>query len=591
MAGSNAKQGLTLEEYAAHKQLPVEHLRELRLSTSTRDQRPSVRIPFLDEGGVEVAVCYRTAVNGSNRFRFRSGDKPTLYGLWMLSEFSAGWCIAVEGYSDWQTMRLYNLPVLAFPGAHFKESWAKHFESFNSIYLIKEPDQGGQNLQRQLSRSALKDRIRIVSLQPHKDVSELHCDDPDKFRGRLAGAVKQAVRLADRLTAEKEAERAAERAEAWSQCRKLARRRNLVKLFLSDLRQSGVVGERRAAILLFLILITRVLMKPVSAAIKAPSSAGKSYLLRQVLRFFPPEAFYSLTAMSPKALVYSKEPLQHRFLVIEEAAGIEGDFVRYAVRSLLSEGRVRYETVVKTAKEPSPVLIDRKGPTGLLVTTTALELHGETETRILAVPIDDSAAQTQDILEMQARLANDENLAVDLGRWHALQSYICLGPTKVYVPYAKRLARLIPPRAVRLRRDFPAILSLIQASALLRQERRSKDPQGRIVASVADYKLVRWLVCDLVSVGVESAVSETIRGTVAAVQNLASGSSGGGGVAIKQLALELNLDRSSVYRRVRAAIEAEYLVNKAKENQPYQLEVGDALPADVQVLPKPGDLR
>ena len=45
--------------------------------------------------------------------------------------------------------------------------------------------------------------------------------------------------------------------------------------------------------------------------------------------------------MSEKALLYSKEPLSHRFLVIYEAAGISGDFAEYLVRTLLSEGHLR----------------------------------------------------------------------------------------------------------------------------------------------------------------------------------------------------------------------------------------------------------
>ena len=51
--------------------------------------------------------------------------------------------------------------------------------------------------------------------------------------------------------------------------------------------------------------------------------------------------------MSERALAYGTEPLSHRFLVLFEAAGLESDFASYLVRSLLSEGCVRYETVEK----------------------------------------------------------------------------------------------------------------------------------------------------------------------------------------------------------------------------------------------------
>ena len=67
-----------------------------------------------------------------------------------------------------------------------------------------------------------------------------------------------------------------------------------------------------------------------------------------MLKFFPAEAFHALTAMSERSLAYSTEPLKHRHLVVYEAAGMASDFATYLIRSLLSEGRLRYETVEKT---------------------------------------------------------------------------------------------------------------------------------------------------------------------------------------------------------------------------------------------------
>src|SRR5438105_1676967 len=99
--------------------------------------------------------------------------------------------------------------------------------------------------------------------------------------------------------------------------------------------------------------------RPVSVAVKGPSSGGKSFVVESTLKFFPSEAFYALTAMSDRALAYSSEPLKHRLLVIYEAAGMASDFATYLIRSLLSEGRLRYETVEKTKEGLVPRLIPR----------------------------------------------------------------------------------------------------------------------------------------------------------------------------------------------------------------------------------------
>jgi hypothetical protein len=43
------------------------------------------------------------------------------------------------------------------------------------------------------------------------------------------------------------------------------------------------------------------------------ASGGKSFVADSVLKFFPPEAFYALTAMSDRALAYSNDPHTHRY--------------------------------------------------------------------------------------------------------------------------------------------------------------------------------------------------------------------------------------------------------------------------------------
>jgi hypothetical protein len=107
--------------------------------------------------------------------------------------------------------------------------------------------------------------------------------------------------------------------------RTLASEPRILDRFTEEVRAAGLVGEARAAKLVYLVLVSRFLPRPVSAVVKAPSAAGKSYLVETVLRFFPPDAFYTVTGMSERALVYSEEPLAHRIIVIYEAAGLSDD--------------------------------------------------------------------------------------------------------------------------------------------------------------------------------------------------------------------------------------------------------------------------
>ena len=73
--------------------------------------------------------------------------------------------------------------------------------------------------------------------------------------------------------------------------------------------------------------------------------------------------------------------------------------------------------------------------------------------------------------------------------------------------------------AVRLRRDFGAVLNLIRSHALLHRATREMTG-GRIVATVEDYAVVRELISDLISEGAEATVPEIVRETVEAVERL-----------------------------------------------------------------------
>jgi hypothetical protein len=348
-----------------------------------------------------------------------------------------------------------------------------------------------------------------------------------------------------------------------------------------------VTGETRTVKLVYLAATSRLLDRLASIVVKGQSSSGKSWAVQRTLRFFPESAFYEMTAASEHALVYDKEPLAHRLLVIYEASGLESEKFSYIVRSLLSEGRLRYPTVMKRDGELETVMIEREGPTNLITTTTALRLHHENETRLLSLASDESPEQTSDVLEA---LADEEDDPPDYGRWHVLQRWLELGDRRVSIPYAKQLASKIPPVAVRLRRDFGSLLALIRAHALLHQATRERDPKGRIVATIDDYEVVRALIADVISEGVEKTVKLEIREIVGKVRELVTDDDGE--VSQRQLVEVLKIDKGRVSRNVRAALDGGYLVNREeRRGRPHRLVPGDPLPDDMEILPDPKELR
>lgn len=184
---------------------------------------------------------------------------------------------------------------------------------------------------------------------------------------------------------------------------------------------------------------------------------------------------------------------------------------------------------------------------------------------------------------MLLALADEDADAPDYSRWHSLQRWLELGGREVTIPYARTLAGLVPPAAVRLRRDFGSLLALIRAHALLHQATRERDARGRVVAALDDYAVVRELLAEVVSEAVEKTVKAEVRELVTKVRELAGAERE---VTQRELVAALGLDKATVSRRVAAALRAGYLVNREeKRGKPHRLRPGDPLPDDQQILP------
>jgi hypothetical protein len=573
--------GCRLADYAVAKRLPADFLYSLGLSEIRYQGAPAVKIPYLAADGAEAAVRFRIALEGNDRFRWRKGSKPCLYGLNRLGD--AREIIIVEGESDAQTLWQHGFAALGLPGA---ANWNEQRDApllaeLTTIYIVIEPDRGGDAVMIWLRRSSIAPRVRLLRLLGAKDPSALYLADPGGFRA----AFRRTLDLAEPYQAIADRKAETEAAQAREAAGDLVLDPDLLARFAAELGPACLVGEDKNAKVLFLALTTRLFGRPVSVAVKGPSSGGKSYIVEVVLRFFPATAYWSRTGMSERALAYSDEDFRHRHLVIFEAAGMTSDFGSYLIRSLLSEGRIEYEFPEKSKDGIKPRVIRKEGPTGLVVTTTAPRLHPENETRLLSLTMKDTAQQTKIILRSLARGPETAG-AVDYARWQAFQIWLETGERRVVVPFAPVLADMMPPVAVRLRRDFRLLLALIDAHALMHRELRERDDQGCILATLGDYAAVRELIADLFAEGVDATVRPETRETVAAVRAL-----GKDEVSVTEIAKALKLDKGAASRRVMDAVSRGYLTNnEIRKGRPARIALGDAMPGEIEILPHPDRL-
>lgn len=525
--------------------------------------------------------------------------------------------ILVEGEGDAVAGATLSLPVVAIPGVKgWKQEYVERFKD-RRVALCFDADEHGRKLAERVAGDLTKAGVTnwIVDLDESRhdgfDLSDHLVSARTVGDGRegLVSLVKEACRKTHGSAAEDDAQdrqskgqpkkgdddeepepaEVIDREEEWEKCKELAQKPRILDAFKEQLASAGLVGEDINAQIVYLATTSRLFDMPCSVAVKGPSAGGKSFTVQTVLKHFPDSAYYALTAVSERALAYSNVPLEHRMLVLYEDAGIEGDWAELLLRTLLSEGCIRYETVETGGKEIFAKMIERKGPTGLIITTTKGRLHPENETRLVSLTVQETPEQTKSIFRAIAR--EDESEEPDLEPWHALQRW--LEPKRVVIPYGEVLADQLPPVAVRMRRDFMRLLGFVKAHCLLHQATRETDKKGRLIATIEDYAVVRELVAGHMSADAGATVRPEVRQVVEAVAELreAMSASPEEGVKQREIVQHLDLEKGTVSRRVRDALRDGYLRNlETRRGHPHKLVLGDPIPDEIVLLPEPDEV-
>lgn len=576
--------GYTLDQYSEEKRLPVDYLKRRGLSVITYEGAPAVRIPFFDADGTIVTSQYRTATGK----RFKSGLLTCIYGLDLLPAYKDAASITLcEGASDQQTLDHNGFAALGLPGA---SNWnddrdAAYFDGFDTIYVIIEPDAGGDAVRKWLARSCIRDRAHLVALDCFKDPSAMHIDSPESFKERYQAALNAAtawvVIEAARTTAEAE--------ESASAAGDLMDEVDIVQRARREIAARGYAGDTRAPGLVFVAVASRLLARPINLALVAPSAAGKNEAVRAGAALHPATAVHTMSAGSARALIYDDDDFTHRYVIVEEADSIpdEGP-VAAAIRAIAETGAMTYDVVERdeqTGKWRTRHIV-KPGPTGLITTATKSVEH-QLGTRLIELPIADSEEQTREVMRIHAKRAAGLLTDVpDPASWIAFSRWLELaGERRVIVPYAVPLIDLIPARLVRLRRDSAQLLSCIQAIALLQQRHRERTRAGEVVASIQDYAVARDLLAPIFDIIATEGVSPVVRETVNAVQPDEEITQAG-------LAARLGLSKGTASYRVNKALNEGFLVNtEPNQHRPKKIMRGAPLPEERPSLPSPEKLR
>jgi len=348
---------------------------------------------------------------------------------------------------------------------------------------------------RGLSKNNSKLKATVKGILYDKSKKRLHVDTVDFYSARSRNfLVKGLCDLfgADESTVAQDVERLLELAENYqrpeqiqdkkqmtAQDKKAAlaflKSKNMFNEILTDFETLGYTGEEMNKLLCYIAAISRKMESPLSVMIQSRSAAGKSFLQDTVLSLIPEDDFVKYTRLTDQALFYKdKDSLKHKILAIEELDGTSGAV--YSIRSIQSSKKI---TIAYTGKDPATGELKTQdntveGPLMVFITTTQVDIDGETASRFVFISIDESEHMTKKILAKQRQSHTMEGMISRLKSTKIIKKHQSanklLKPFSVFNPYADLLT--FTSKSLRARRDHTKYLNLILAITYLYQYQR-----------------------------------------------------------------------------------------------------------------------
>jgi hypothetical protein len=575
-------------------------------------------IPYFAQGQV-VLLRARTDPADPNKAYFPlPGHSIRLYNEDALTESSH--VVLTEGEFDCLILKQWGYAAMGLPGASmFRPEWVQRFSHCERVSLCLDTDAAGVAASMDIA-SRMETRAVIVSLPACKDVSEFAIGGHtrEEFEQLLCTARSGLALTIERLPSLPDYERVAlaehvirqleglgpveravyqealRKAMAWSkamlervsralvmqapqtsaeaphtltdeereEAEALLNDPDLLNKFLDATEQLGCVGDEENKVLLLLGLTSRKLDEPINLVIKSESSAGKSFEVMTVAQFHPPEDLLIFSDVTTKALYYTDRDLQHKGLIMFERQGAEaGD---YSIRVLQSEKQLRLLVTMKDPKtgQLRAQEIVKDGPVACIETTTRPSLNPENETRCFMLSVDETEEQTRRIFEASNRryLGPPVDKAALLRPWQNAQRL--LKPARVFISFVEQIQ--FPTKPLRVRRDWPRFLALIEAVCLLHQYQRERQIFSGaecLVATIEDYG-VAYRLANRILWPTLSGVAPKLKELVSAAKQLheereASGAAGT--FSLKELVERLGWDRKTAAKYVKRALDGGYL--------------------------------
>lgn len=355
---------------------------------------------------------------------------------------------------------------------------------------------------------------------------------------------------------------------------------------LLALRETGIVGEQRSALVAYIVATSRLLEKPLCLFVKGASSSGKNFLIDRVLRFFPHTAVHRLTSSSLRSWNYFGQKLAHKIVYIKERNEAAGPV--HPARLLISENELVHIVVVKKGGRLVQQRRVTEGPIASISTSTKDRLEVDDESRNISAWLDETPEQTTRIMEAAADATKPLD-ASDAQVWHQVQRLLQKrAAAPIELPdWLKTLAQFVRNDNLWARRYFPAFLQACRTVALIRSFRVNQSgTPTKISVRFSDYAIVTLIFDAVFDRSIDKADEDDLE-VQKHVRRIAA-QKGGKGVGGSDLAEELGISVDRAYELLRKAADAGSIF---RANRPSKSNLKLFLPAKQRsFLPDPAEM-
>lgn len=276
--------------------------------------------------------------------------------------------------------------------------------------------------------------------------------------------------------------------------------KDLGRRTMALIQQSGLIGEQRNGLLLFLLYLSRLNDDPLHAIIFGKSGSGKTYLQTRVSECLPEESVRTVTSLTENTLYYSARDFwKHKVLLIEDLEGVYNAFL--PLREFMSKQSITKLTTDKDAKGNNiQKLLTVEGPICVSGATTQGSIYEDNANRSFLLHIDETSDHMGRVMEYQRQL--QAGLVNETGQEAARQvlknAQRLLRKVRVVNPYAPDLR--IPDCVFKKLRTNMHYLKLIEMITFYHQYQRkrvhshSSEKELCIETSLEDIALANFLV-------------------------------------------------------------------------------------------------